>query len=250
MGRLINLTGKKFGRLTVVARGENQNKHVRWWCMCDCQLSLPEECRDLILVRGDSLKNGHTKSCGCYHVECARNVGESSKRVNTYDLSGEYGIGYDSNGNEFYFDLDDYEKIKDICWRVDVGKSGYVLGRDRGSDYYIRFHRVVLGLKEDDPMVPDHIHGKQTRNDNRKRNLRVATRSQNQMNMATRIDNTSGVTGVNWNKRTNKWVARIHVKGKSVHLGYFHCFDDAVKARKDAENKYYGEWAYDNSQKM
>ena len=42
-------------------------------------------------------------------------MSETFKKYNTYDLSGEYGIGYTSKGEEFYFDLDDYDKIKDYC---------------------------------------------------------------------------------------------------------------------------------------
>ena len=56
--------------------------------------------------------------------------------------------------------------------------------------------------------------------------------------------NTSGVTGVDWSKTRNLWRARIHFKRKEILLGYYTNFDDAVKARKEAEEKYYGEYAY------
>ena len=46
------------------------------------------------------------------------------KKYNTYDLTGEYGIGYTSKDEEFYFDLEDYDKIKDYCWRITM--QGYV----------------------------------------------------------------------------------------------------------------------------
>ncbi|WP_368488451.1 hypothetical protein [Clostridium sp. BJN0013] len=39
-------------------------------------------------------------------------------KYNTYDLTGEYGIGYDAKGNIFYFDLEDYDRIKDFYWAV------------------------------------------------------------------------------------------------------------------------------------
>lgn len=53
-----------------------------------------------------------------------------------------------------------------------------------------------------------------------------------------RSDNTSGVTGVFWVKNANKWGASIKTNGKSVHLGYFANFEDAVIARENAEKKY------------
>ena len=62
MGRLIDLTGQRFGRLTVVSRAENtmQGK-PKWFCVCDCGNTLS--------VSGDCLKRGNTKSCGCLKNE-------------------------------------------------------------------------------------------------------------------------------------------------------------------------------------
>lgn len=58
MTKVLDLTGKKFGRLTVVSRAQN-NKHGQsmWNCVC--------KCINKITVNGRDLKNGHTKSCGC-----------------------------------------------------------------------------------------------------------------------------------------------------------------------------------------
>ncbi len=58
MGRkLIDLTGQRFGRLTIIKRMENKNGHPWWLCKCDCG---NEKC-----VSGDNLRNGSTQSCGC-----------------------------------------------------------------------------------------------------------------------------------------------------------------------------------------
>lgn len=51
-------------------------------------------------------------------------------------------------------------------------------------------------------------------------------------------NNTSGVSGVSWNKSSQKWNARISIDGKPINLGYFIDFDDAVNARKNAERQY------------
>ena len=63
-----------------------------------------------------------------------------------------------------------------------------------------------------------------------------------------RSDNTSGFTGVYWLKNNRTWEARINVNKESIGLGYYKNKKDAIKARKEAEEKYFGEWSYDNSQ--
>ena len=54
-----------------------------------------------------------------------------------------------------------------------------------------------------------------------------------------RSDNTSGVTGVSWNKRRSKWEAYIRFQGKQIHLGLYDKIEDATKARAQAEEKYF-----------
>lgn len=51
--------------------------------------------------------------------------------------------------------------------------------------------------------------------------------------------NTSGVKGVSWCKSRNVWESYINVHSKRIHLGRFSRFEDAVKARRDAEEKYH-----------
>ena len=91
---------------------------------------------------------------------------------------------------------------------------------------------------------------KKTRNDNRKSNLRKTTTSDNIKNVGVRANNTSGVTGVQWKPRDNVWEAWITIMYNKIYLGRFNSFDDAVKARKEAEEKYFGEFSYENSQAM
>ena len=62
--------------------------------------------------------------------------------------------------------------------------------------------------------------------------------------------NTSGVTGVNWHKRDSIWESHIRYKDKMIYLGRFNDFNEAVKARKEAEEKYFGDHSYDNSMKL
>ena len=233
MGKFKDLTGQRFGRLVVVRRTEDYvspkgHKASRWLCHCDCG--------NEVVVRKSDLTSKRTLSCGCYGKEARYN---SKKKYNIYDLSGEYGIGYTSSGEEFYFDLEDYDLIKDYCWHIN--EQGYVVSTIN------LLHRIVMGSPNTIFDI-DHIHGETTRNDNRKYNLRITTKSQNMMNVGLRSNNKSGVTGVIWHKRSNKWRAFIRINGKQIELGLFDNFEDAVIIRKKAEEKYFGEFSYDNSQ--
>lgn len=62
--KLIDLTGQRFGRLTVVKRGENKGRITAWECVC--------ECGNTVCVAGTSLTRGQTKSCGCYRIDNCR----------------------------------------------------------------------------------------------------------------------------------------------------------------------------------
>lgn len=57
--KLIDLTGQRFGMLTVLNRADNKGKRTMWNCLCDCG--------NKAVVGGSNLKNGNTRSCGCLH---------------------------------------------------------------------------------------------------------------------------------------------------------------------------------------
>lgn len=221
--------GNKYGRLTVISRGENDKQgNACWYCQCDCGNP------NLYLVKGYALRNGHTKSCGCLHQETAKKQGIANRKTNTYDLTGEYGIGYSLKGEPFYFDLEDYELIKNYCWHLD--KNGYVVCKRKKL---IFMHRLVTDAPDD--MIVDHIYHKV--NDNRKKNLRICTHSDNQKNR--KISNSSsGMCGVYWYSKQQKWSAEIGLDGTNIRLGLFDNLQDAIKARKEAEKKYYKEFRY------
>ena len=228
-----DLTNKKFDRLFVLKRTDDYIKpdgrhEAQWICRCDCG--------NEIIVRSYCLTSGHTKSCGCLQKEA---VSKAQKKYNTYDLSGEYGIGYTFKDEIFYFDLEDYDKIKNYCWCID--KYGYVRGNTKTSK--IKLHRLIMDC--DDDMVVDHINHNKV--DNRKSNLRICTQHENAINRSITSKNASGVVGVYWNKDLSKWGACIGVNGSSIYLGVYDDFESAVNVRKEAERKYFGEYRCDNS---
>lgn len=224
----INLVGNRYGRWTVLSRAKNTTKgHNHYWnCLCDCKD------RTIKKVAGSSLLSGSSKSCGCLNIEL---LTERFKRYNDYDLSGDFGIGYDQKGREFYFDLEDYNKIKEHCWCVD-NKDKYVCTLIEGKRF--RLHNIVMGDK--DGKVIDHIDG--NRVDNRKENLRLVTRHQNNMNV-TKVPNTkSGVIGV-FQTKSMKWKACITYKYKRYNLGVYDKLEDAIRERLKKEKELFGEYS-------
>ena len=235
-----DLTGKKFGLLTVIKQTDDyiapKGRHYdRWWCKCECG-------NELAVVGYHLKEKNKIKSCGCYTTQRIREV---QKEYNEYDMgSYEYGVGYANKGEEFWFDKEDYELIKNYCWSYN--NYGYLVAWDQITKKKIDFHRLVMGvLENDNTHIVDHkIHPnrREPKVDNRKSNLRVVTYNENAKNHQRYSNNTSGVSGVTYNKEHNQWIARISVNGKRIFLGYFNKKEDAINARYDAEIKYYGEY--------
>lgn len=111
--------------------------------------------------------------------------------------------------------------------------NGYLYGSLRSKTF--KSHRVIwlLHTGEWPQGEIDHING--MRADNRIANLRCVSAVENKRNQRIRNDNKSGAPGVYWSRRFRKWVARIGVEGRDVHLGYFFTYEDALERRKAAE---------------
>lgn len=225
MGKFIDLTGKRFGMLLVKSfMGFNKYNASKWLCQCDCG----KECYALSSVLGC----GNKKSCG-------DNI--HKRIINRVDFDDNYAYIYVSGRDKpAIIDKEDYQKVKNLHWN---NEKPYLYTtstiQSNNQKTIIRLHRLILGVNNETVFV-DHINGNPL--DNRKSNLRIVTSQQNCYNHKKRIDNTSGVTGVKLVKKNNSWNARIVVNKKEISLGCYKRFEDAVKARKDAEEKYFGEY--------
>jgi hypothetical protein len=221
-------------RLTVLTQTEdyidlNGKRKAQWLCECNC----PEH--NNIIAIGSNLTRGNTLSCGCLQKERAVAY---NKKSNIFDLSGEYGVGWTTNTNrEFYFDLEDYDKIKDYCWcetTVNYNRNFHTLQAKHPKYGNVKMHQL-LGFSNYDHIDRNELN-------NRKNNLRPCTRSQNQMNQSIRSDNTSGVTGVSL-RNDGYWEALLVVDGVKKFRKAFQNKDDAIRARLNAEVKYFGDFA-------
>lgn len=234
-----DLTGMVFGRLTVIKQVEDKilpsGEHcAQWLCECSCKD------HNQIIVIGKNLKSKTrpTRSCGCFQKEVASLVHKQYNEVklNLEDEYGSYGIGICNNTKrEFYFDMDDYEKIKQYCWVEHVDYHGYSRLQARIGDKITTMSHF-LGYREYD-------HKDRNTLNNRKHNFRQATCSQNNMNQSIQSNNTSGFVGVGWHAQKERWTAYISVNKKLAYLGGYVNKSDAIKARLMAEKKYYGEFA-------
>lgn len=136
--------------------------------------------------------------------------------------------------------------LRQYQWTLRKKRYAYRNERIDGGIKSIHLHRVILARKlERDELLPtefvDHIDG-DTFNNTRP-NLRLATSAQNGQNRGKQPNNTSGYKGVTWHKATQKWLAKIRVNGKTIHLGVFNDIELANKACIAAREKYHGEFA-------
>jgi hypothetical protein len=133
-------------------------------------------------------------------------------------------------------DDEDFEPLNQHTWRFDG-----IYARRYKNRRSIRMHETVaewLGL--DMTNTIDHVNRDPL--DNRRSNLRPATQQQQLQNRGISSRNTSGVTGVGWDKKAKKWRAEIGVDYETIHLGYFDTLDEARKAREAAGHYYFGEF--------
>ena len=208
--RYLDLTNKRFGKLTAIKRIEphytsGENKCTVWECICDCGTTI-----NVIL---SDLQNGSVKSCGCLRNKC------------TYEKNeGGFVTGRDCNGNEFYFDEEDFEILSQYVWYVD---NGYVITRI--DQKRVSMHRMLLN--PDINKEVDHING--NKSDNRKWNLRICDHVNNMWNKGVYKNNTTGIKGVT--HENGGYRARIVANSEIFDLGFYKTKEAAALARLEAE---------------
>lgn len=137
-------------------------------------------------------------------------------------------------------------KVGELVNQFTTNLGYHMVGfRYKGKLERLLSHRILFYAYHG--YLPDVIdHKDQNRLNNSIVNLRAATKSQNAINARIRVNNKSGVTGVDWHKGSQKWRSQIKVLGETKHLGTFTEKEDAIKARKEAEEKYFEEFSTEN----
>lgn len=214
-GKIIkDLTGKKFGELTVLKFSHFKGHNSMWQCKCSCG--------NEIFVRGGDLSYGTTKFCDKIH----------------YFQENDYMVGTNHDGYRFLFDISDFEKVEKYKW---YGVKEYAEAYDIKTNKNFKMHNLLLNPEEG--KVIDHIN--RDPSDNRRNNLRICNQQQNVFNTRGK-NHTSVYKGVSWQKSRNKWFAVIGINGKTYNLGRYNNEIDAAKAYNKKAIELFGEFAYLN----
>jgi hypothetical protein len=142
--------------------------------------------------------------------------------------------------------LDDADAhyARDWVWSVHrTGHSTYLRGYQRGIPLAQQKMRYLHRILTDAPRGKDvdHINGDGL--DNRRENLRVCTRSQNNANRHRSQSRSSPFKGVHFEKCTGRWRAEVHLNGKRHTLGRFDAIEDAAAAYSAKATELFGAFA-------
>ena len=213
--------GRKFYRLTVLEQVESLNHRCRFRCVCDCG--------NETVVLGQSLKSGHVRSCGCLLSESSR---ERIKLFHQEKGNEQHGLSH----TRLY---SIWAGIKGRCFKPSNRNYPNYGGRgismcEEWKESFAAFCAWAFANGYEDDLSIDRID---VEGDYCPENCRWANSSLQSENKRISTRNTSGVTGVSFNKKTKKYVAYISHNRKPKYLGSFANFEDAVEARKKAESQ-------------
>lgn len=219
MAELRDISGKRFGRLTVMRPEDISGTRTKWLCQCDCGIQK--------IVRQDHLEKGETLSCGCIRDE---KIGALNKRKNKYVIVGNIVEFATFAGHKFTIDLRDLDLVCNFCWHK--SNTGYFVTHINRK--ITQIHRLLLDPPED--MYVDHVN--RDKSDNRRCNLRVCTQSENSRNQGVSKLSVTGVTGVTITAEKTYYA---YIANK--YIGKYKNIDEAIVARLSAEKELYGEFA-------
>jgi len=199
MNKLINMGGKRFGRLLVIKYSHKKEGHIFWECNCDCGR--------IHITRGGSLRSGATKSCGCLRKEDKLgNIRNFKHGLTKHPLYGVWKLI-----NRRCYD------INDRCYNIYGGRG--IIMCDEWKNHVTSFvsWAVENGWKKG--LQIDRINNDGNYEPS---NCRFVTPQENVSNSRLlRSTNKSGYRGVYWNKANKKWLSKIRRNGKLIRLGYF-----------------------------
>lgn len=208
----MGLVGQKHGRLTITSVGYRMDKSRMINTVCQCGSSL--------FVNKKALLKGHTTSCGCLNKEI---IGSLNK---THGMST----------TQTYIT---WHNMRQRCENPNNNNYNNYGGRGIAvCNSWSDFNNFLADMGE----RPDNLTLERVdvNGDYSKDNCIWADDTTQSFNRRIHGNNTSGKSGVVWNKRLGKWSASISMNNNRIHLGYYADIDTAITVRLEAELKYYG----------
>lgn len=152
------------------------------------------------------------------------------KKDDCYIMQVQYkDIWYD-----FYIDLDDYEKVSSLHWRVSHKKRKvYAVSGSRAKKNVVYLHNYLLNYTYKNNCEVDHVDGNSF--NNRKNNLRVVSRLKNIQNVSARIDNKIGIRGICYHKGWHSYTVDFSFNKNRFYFPHWKTLEEAVYCRKFAE---------------
>ncbi|NWO12705.1 hypothetical protein [Virgibacillus sp.] len=206
----IDITGHQYGRLKVIKEVESKGYTRCWLCKCECGKE--------ITVRMSNLRKGSTQSCGCLRKE-------RISKVNCNNLAGKrFGkLVVKKRSSK-------KTKSRKVAWECEC---------DCGNVVIIQSDKLIAGVTKSCGCLRKKA-GNEVNEHNKKHLFKEGVFTP-LLTSKLRKDNKTGFKGVYAIKRKKgiKYEARINIKKKAIHLGTFATIEEAVQARKKAEEKYY-----------
>lgn len=210
--KFINLTGKKFGYLTVIKESGRNSQNRRMY-LCSC------ECGNTKVISGDNLRHNRTKSCGCL-----------SKEVNSKLFT--------THGKTKTAEYVAWENMIRRCTNPNHPTYKHYGGRGINvCERWMKFEHFL----EDMGKKPSSDHSIERKDNNLgycPENCIWATMDIQARNR--RVSNGTGYKGIYYHKQHKKYHVRITVNYKTISVGYFKTLNQAISARKQAVLKYWG----------
>lgn len=152
-----------------------------------------------------------------------------------------------TQGQYAIVDSEDFDVLDTYNWYAQYSKNSdtfYALRSTWSKGANIRevesMHRFIMGVKDTD-LIVDHINHNGL--DNRRSNIRACTHTENLRNQKPNKKFSSQYVGVNFCKKSRKWLASINIDRKMVNLGYYLTEVEAAIVRDKFAKKHYGEFA-------
>lgn len=217
----IDLTGKRFSKLlilgvdskkqVILANGKKKNIYY-WKCRCDCGKE--------VIKSGDSIRRGHTKSCGCSRIKSHKGKEIENLKGKRYSkllvlelVEKKVKVYKNSRSTETYW------KCKCDCGK-EVIRTARALKTGATKS---------CGCNKTYKHLVDY---------NKKMTLKEGTKL-DMLNRKVRKDSKTGIRGVSFVKDRNKYVAAITLKGHTHNLGYYKEIESAREVRLMADKKYF-----------